>query len=417
MASMARLLLLSAAAGLATLAEAGAGAPCTFVPHCDYGKGSRDNAPATTREECCTLCQQHAAQGCVAGVFDGSHCWFKTAGDLAHGCTHSSRAQFACLTAAAPHPPAPPPPPSPEYLALVKQYTDMREQACAKVVAKLPALDPEDEGAFTAAYANLAKNESATAPALAAAQKLLDSSDVKAFLTLPDSFTEGGLDAAMALCAVLSDATPAGLAQYAATGKPEEQLVSTLIGDFTLMRDMLVAGGPVSSENGKGSDRSGCRYGEAMGIYTNITKASAVLSAAGSGTAPDALWDDRSHANILKRVALGTALQHAVPLHRRYPNPLDPSTFFIDPVARYQHYEQAYHAGELDPAFEVLSTFEARHTTNTDAQHEDQQWLRDTMANYRPDHIAAGYGWRYAGAVKTEVAYGDPQCAKFKPVK
>jgi hypothetical protein len=26
----------------------------------------------------------------------------------------------------------------------------------------------------------------------------------------------------------------------------------------------------------------------------------------------------------------------------------------------------------------------------------------------------AGQGWRYAGAVKTEVAYGDPQCAKYK---
>ena len=36
------------------------------------------------------------------------------------------------------------------------------------------------------------------------------------------------------------------------------------------------------------------------------------------------------------------------------------------------------------------------------------------MAIYRPDHIATAGAWRYARAVKTEVAYGDPQCATYK---
>jgi hypothetical protein len=36
---------------------------------------------------------------------------------------------------------------------------------------------------------------------------------------------------------------------------------------------------------------------------------------------------------------LGTALQHSVPIGRRYANPLDPSTKFIDPVERYMDYE------------------------------------------------------------------------------
>ena len=40
-------------------------------------------------------------------------------------------------------------------------------------------------------------------------------------------------------------------------------------------------------------------------------------------------------------------------------------------------------------AFEVLTAFEARHTPNTDASTEDQEWARHTLAIYRPDHIAS----------------------------
>ena len=76
-------------------------------------------------------------------------------------------------------------------------------------------------------------------PALAALR-----ADVQAFLALPDSFAPpGGLDADMVLCAVLSEATPKGLAAYAARGADEEALVDALLGDALLMRDMLVAGG------------------------------------------------------------------------------------------------------------------------------------------------------------------------------
>ena len=97
---------------------ASAGGTCTFTPNCDYGKGSRENAPASSKEECCSACEAAAKTGCVAGVWDGTHCWFKTAGDIAHGCTHSAKVKFACLTSLAPKPPAPPAPPSPEEIAL-----------------------------------------------------------------------------------------------------------------------------------------------------------------------------------------------------------------------------------------------------------------------------------------------------------
>ena len=43
----------------------------------------------------------------------------------------------------------------------------------------------------------------------------------------------------------------------------------------------------------------------------------------------------------------------------------------VDPIARYMYYEDAYLAGDLDPAFEVLTAFEMRLTTNAPAAHSD----------------------------------------------
>jgi len=251
---------------------------------------------------------------------------------------------------------------------------------------------------------------------------------MQAFLSLPDSFgTEGGLDAAMAKCAVLSQATPTGLAEYAVTGTRQNALVEQLLGDPLLMRDMLVAGGAVSSEQDKGSDTSGKKFGQAMEIWAELLKVSDNLSA--NSTARDAFWDDRSQANILRRVALGTAVGHAVPIGLKYTDPECDQAYdwcptaapasnvtTIDPVARYRHYEAAYRAGDLDPALEVMTAFECRHAMNSHASHEDLQWLRESMAVYRPDHIAMDYHWRYAEAVRTEVAYGDPQCANMPGV-
>ena len=61
----------------AAMTNVGARADCTFKPNCDYGKGSHAAAAATTKEQCCSLCE--ARSGCAAGVFDGTNCWFKTA--------------------------------------------------------------------------------------------------------------------------------------------------------------------------------------------------------------------------------------------------------------------------------------------------------------------------------------------------
>ncbi len=79
------------------------------------------------------------------------------------------------------------------------------------------------------------------------------------------------------------------------------------------------------------------------------------------------------------------------------------------------HYENAYLSGDLDPAFEVLTGFECRHVSNSPALNQELKWLRSTLANFRPDHIAINNSWnlwRYARAVKTDVKYHHPQWIK-----
>ena len=81
---------------------------------------------------------------------------------------------------------------------------------------------------------------------------------------------------------------------------------------------------------------------------------------------------------------------------------------------RYLHYENAYLAGDLDPAFEVTTAFEMRHALNGDACDGDLAWMRETMANYGPQYIAMNYSvgrdWRYAESVHRDVAYVHTHC-------
>ena len=299
--------------------------------------------------------------------------------------------------------PPPPPPPSPALQKLEQQYQAQLNATCAKVLPHVPVLPTADVNAFMQAYQAFNGTGSEDA-VFKAAQVLLSQSSLQAFMNMPDSFTAGGLDADMVLCAVLVDATPVALAGYAVLGQEQEAQVSQLLGNPLLMRDMLVAGGP-----------AGNLYGQAMGILAAINKASTELARTPRASAA-APWDDRNQSTILHRLALGTALGHAVPVPRRYPDPATPNMTHVDPVERYLHYEHAYLAGDLDPATEVLTAFECRWTTNSDASSEDLLWLRTTLGYYRPDEIAMDYSWRYSRAVRTEVAYGDPACANLPGV-
>jgi hypothetical protein len=289
----------------------------------------------------------------------------------------------------------------------------------------LKAVPTVDGDAFMEAY-EAGNGTGGDEGVIAAAKVILSGSAVTTFLSLPDSFQTGGLDAALVTCSLIYKATPTGLAVFAsnANATGNEALVDQLLATPLLMRDMLVAGGAMSSGREQG-DAFGQKFGEAFGIYTKIVKASAVLdyaevmssytntSAAAGENTP---WDDRSTANVLKRLALATSLFFAIPQPHRYCRDLPADDCNVDPVGRYMDFEHHYQNGDLDPAFPVLTAFELFHAVDSDATNDDMEWFRKSIGNFRPDTIAMSYHWRYAETVHTEVAYGDSQCPSFPGV-
>lgn len=205
----------------------------------------------------------------------------------------------------------------------------------------------------------------------------------KVILTKVEPFLASDkLDAKLVKCAVLANATPRGLAEFAQQGKEQEALAGKLLADEVLMKQMLEAGG---ARNGK--------FGQAMQIYTGIQKAS-----------------PRAKEGVFHRLALGTSLVHAEPIAQRNAVTETNAPTLVDPVKRYLHYEKAFLDGELDPAFKDMSAWECRMIVNSEAPDHILAWGREMLRNYRPDHIFnPDYGWRYSGAVRTDVAYRHSQ--------
>jgi len=197
------------------------------------------------------------------------------------------------------------------------------------------------------------------------------------------------LDVQLVRCAALSAATPRGLAEFGQQGAEQAVLVEKLLADTVLLKQMLAADG---AKNGK--------YGQAMQIYTAIQQASS-----------------KARTGHFQRLALAVSLEHAEPIAQS--NPLDqqataPAT--VDPVKRYLHYEKAFLAGELDPAFKDHGVWEYRSVVNGDEPDEMLAWGREMLRNYRPDHVLnPDYGWRYSGAVRTDVAYGSQNVKDDRP--
>ena len=368
--------------------------------------------------------------------------------------------------------------------------------SCSVVASAAPLLPTNAVDSFMRLYRNFSglpcQNETVV---VEAAMSLLQRATSRSFLAGLDSFTTTrGIDFSLVRCAILRQATPAGLAQVAAQSAQAERVVANLLADGILMRDVLMAGG--ARDN---------KIGEAMIIFNSLLNASKVVSMTPSplpATAPDAPhpaqcadvhnnscihnpwgklagypktgvvnasaccalcraasecvawthygttcnvfgsmdsrskvnagscvaggelpqpppirphpppepsnpWDDRSPQRILRRLALGTALEFAVPFKH-----MNDDTY-VDPVARYLDYEGAYLAGDLDPGFESLTAFECRFVTNSPALDTELAWLRATMSNFRPDQIAHNESdgdpaWRYASVVHTDVQYHDP---------
>jgi hypothetical protein len=278
--------------------------------------------------------------------------------------------------------------------------TPAAREAAEKELAKWQANRAEGVKALeerTAAYEKAKVNEPQYKKAHETAQAALakaQENEMKAanalLADLSPVVASDKLDAKLVKGALLAHATPRGLAEFAQNDPGKAALISQLLGDTALMKDMLVSGGA----------RFG-QYGRAMEIYTAIRKAS-----------------PKSHSGNLQRLALGTSLEHARPIAQSSPKDATAAQTTVDPVKRYLHYEKAFLAGELDPAFKNLTTWEYRHVVNCDAPDEILTWGREMLRNYRPDHIYfPNYGWRYVNAVKTEVPYGSQNVQYDDPAR
>lgn len=292
-----------------------------------------------------------------------------------------------------------------ESQRLEARYATMLNRLREEIAGSLPEIDAQDEAIFhkmneAEAAARLAwdqakktlqqadvKKHAAQAKTAAencrkAEQELTraqaaSSTAAKPILNALDAFLSStATDQQLAQCTILSRATPRGLAAFAGQGADQQKLVDQLLDDKELMKQMLIAGGAKAGH-----------YGRAMQIYAAIQQAS-----------------PKAAEGIFQRLALGTSLEHAVPIREFGLN----ST--VDPVKRYLNYEHAFLNGELDPAFSRMTTWEYRMITDCDAPDEQIDWCREMLRNYRPDIISeTDYQWRYSRIVKTDVTYQSPE--------
>ena len=207
--------------------------------------------------------------------------------------------------------------------------------------------------------------------------------------TVKKLLASDALDAELVRYVVLLQATPQGLAEFAEQGKKQAALVEELLANTDLMKQMLVADGAKAKRDGRGYGPA--QYGPAMQIYTDIQKVSRYAKA-----------------GVMQRLALAVGLEHAVPIQQQNPVARTDAPKTVDPVKRYQHYEKAHYEGELDSAFESLSTWDLRFVVYGNEPDETLAWGRETLRNFRPDHVyQPHHGWRYVGIVSSDVKYGS----------
>ena len=281
--------------------------------------------------------------------------------------------------------------------SLEAKYTRDLVELEKQIAAELPEISAEKRTAFLRCRTEL---ESLSAPSEDAGpelqqayqtQKTLveDNTLLAARAVLEEMQTlleNDGWDPMLMRAALLRHATPRGLAEFAQQGSQEKALLDQLFADEVLMKQILFAGGA-----------NGGEYGEAMQVYAAILEASEAAREPG----------------ILQRLALGTALQQ--PWLEGKPRGGVYGIIYTDhqtpdgQVARYLHYENAFLAGELDPAFEDMNAWECRFITNDPYTNDELTWTRQMLRTYRPDHITnEDHKWRYTRFVKSDVPYQSP---------
>lgn len=277
---------------------------------------------------------------------------------------------------------------------LLREYTEELEALRAQVTSTLPTVDEGKRTRFQelrAAWDGIPRNTDDTSAAEKKANDALREQIQSAaseavgalFGDLDEILTSDELDSPLMRIAVLTHATPRGLAEFAQRGDAEKKLLDEFFDDEQLMRQVLEAGGA-----------NGGAYGEMLKVYGAILEKSERA---------------RERGSIFQRLALGMAIQmpwtggkpeagvYGIVYRTRYD---------VDQVKRYLHFEKAHLDGELDPAFPELNTWECRFIGNGQYSEEDMAWFRKMLRTYRPDHITMDdYKWRYIRFIKSDVPY------------
>lgn len=266
--------------------------------------------------------------------------------------------------------------------------SDAEREAAQKDLIKWEKNREDGVAALNERQANLEKAERER-PVVEKELKEAESSFARAKLASMEAAGKLGLDsllssdqfdARLAKFVVLLEATPKGLATFAAQGEDQRNLIEQMFGINDLLVEMVVADGAKEG-----------RYGQAMEIYRGIWQAS-----------------DKAAEGPLRRLALAISLEHAVPVAQRNAVADKDAPATVDPVKRYLHYEQALLNGELDPAFGQLDTWDYRMVVDGEEPDEILTWGREMLRNYRPDQITdPDYRWRYVAAVRSDIRYGS----------
>ena len=185
---------------------------------------------------------------------------------------------------------------------------------------------------------------------------------------------------ALLQCTMVTQERPKRLAKYCQEQEKSE-LVFELIDSVDTIKAFMINGGP-----------SGGNFVKAYELYKRLLP---II--------------DTSQSSVIKdchrRLALAVALEHATPIEFR----LDKGNC-VDPIARFQHYQEAHLNGELDPAFGYFSTWELRLVVDSGAHDEELTWGRRYLRNYRPDQAhVPNLANRYSRTCASDLTYMFPK--------
>lgn len=274
------------------------------------------------------------------------------------------------------------------------QETLDRARALQQELAKEHASDAAIQQAQTAVDQANSSVQACHAAAQEVAQSILKQEGIASFLS-PQTIEDTPLMVAYAI----QQASPTKLAEWCqhASEQDQEALVNLLNPDpsetseddnFCLSLSDLIQHGIPAQGN----------YGRTLQLYKLISQEQQKQAIVAT-TYP-----------VLQRLALAVALELAAPLPK---TAIHPENATMDPLQRYQHYQQAYLEGELDPAFDTFSVWQLRHVVNNDADHDELAWGRACLRNHRPDLVLSNDPhWRYTRIVRTDVAYKHPDWYK-----